>query len=290
VTLLVAARSSVLAPTGAGRREGAASLARASVEPGSFHRRGSLPRVALSELSRSEGARLEQGQQGITGFDDGGELPGLVLTRPQPALAGLIASRTSEASGRHELACKATVLGWSMGGLIAQVIAIRHPDFAKPAIVIGAVPPGPTPTPTEQLFATTARKPVYEFEDQVTLFFTQSDASRKAARRSLDRIAARTVDRESQVSVAAYTNQTTAIKGFHENLDALAKIEATDIPILVLNGNQDIANPVDNWYALGARARSAEIHVFLDAAHRSLHQFPERTAEEVHSFIHAHGG
>jgi len=185
---------------------------------------------------------------------------------------------------------KAAVLGWSMGGLIAQEVAIRHPDFSRQAIVIGAVPPGPTPTPTQQLFATTARKPVYSFEDQVTLFFTQSDASRKAAQRSLDRIAARTVDREPPVSVTAYTNQTAAIKGFHEDLDALAKIEATDVPILVLNGNQDIANPVDNWYALGAKARSAEIHVFPDAAHGSLHQLPERTAEEISNFIRAHGG
>ncbi len=185
---------------------------------------------------------------------------------------------------------KAAVLGWSMGGLIAQEVAIRHPDFARQAIVIGAVPPGPTPMPTQQLFATTARKPVYSFEDQVTLFFTQSDASRKSARRSLDRMAARTVDREAPVSVAAYTSQTAAIKGFHEDRDALAKIEAADVPILVLNGNQDIANPVDNWYALGAKARSAEIHVFPDAAHGSLHQFPERTAEEVNNFIRSHGG
>src|SRR5258708_17730402 len=119
---------------------------------------------------------------------------------------------------------KATVLGWSMGGLIAQVIAIRHPDFAKRAIVIGAVPPGPTLTPTQQLFATTARKPVYEFEDQVTLFFTQSDASRIAARRCLDRIAARTLDSAPQHSVAANSNQTIAIKDIHDNPDTLARI------------------------------------------------------------------
>jgi pimeloyl-ACP methyl ester carboxylesterase len=183
---------------------------------------------------------------------------------------------------------KASVLGWSMGGLIAQEIAIRHPDFARQAIVIGAVPPGPTPVPTQPLFSMTARKPVYDFEDQVTLFFTQSEASRKAAQRSLDRIAARTVDREPPVSIAAYTNQTAAIRSFHEDLDALAKIEATDVPILVLNGNQDIANPVENWYALGAKARSAEIHVFPDAGHGSHHQFPERAAEEINNFIRAH--
>jgi pimeloyl-ACP methyl ester carboxylesterase len=183
---------------------------------------------------------------------------------------------------------RAAVLGWSMGGLIAQEIAIRHADFARQAIVIGAVPPGPTPVPTQHVFATTARKPAYDFEDQVTLFFTQSQASREAARRSLDRIAARTIDREPAVSVAAYTNQTAAIKTFHEDLEALAKIEATDVPLLVLNGNQDIANAVENWYALGAKARSAEIHVFPDAAHASHHQFPERAAEEINSFIRAH--
>jgi pimeloyl-ACP methyl ester carboxylesterase len=185
---------------------------------------------------------------------------------------------------------RTSVLGWSMGGLTAQEIVIKYPEFALSGIVIGAVPPGPTPSPTEPVFSTTARKPVYSYEDQVTLFFTQSDASRNAAQRSLDRIAARTVDREPPVSVAAYTNQTAAIRAFHEDVEALAKVEATDIPLLVLNGNQDIANPVANWYALGAKARSAEIHVFPDAAHGSLHQLPERAAEEINAFIRAHGG
>ncbi len=56
--------------------------------------------------------------------------------------------------------------------------------------------------------------------------------------------------------------------------------------ILVLNGNQDIiANPVDNRYALGAEGPlRRRFTCSPDAAHGSLHQFPERTAEEVNSF------
>ncbi len=125
---------------------------------------------------------------------------------------------------------KAAMLGWSMGGLTAQEVVIRYPEFTTEAIIIG-------------------------------------------------------------VSVAAFTNQTAAIKKFHEDKDNdLAKIEATSVPLLILNGNQDIANSVENWYALGGKARSAEIHVFPDAAHASLHQYPERAAEVINNFIRAHEG
>jgi pimeloyl-ACP methyl ester carboxylesterase len=186
---------------------------------------------------------------------------------------------------------KAAVVGWSMGGMTAQLMAVRHPEFTTASVVIGAAPPGPQPFPLTKEFLNAAVKPTYSFEDQITLFFTNSKESRAAAKKSLDRIASRKNDLEPQVSTEAWHTQNNAIEAFHADKEGnLRKVEQSRVPLLVMNGNQDASNAIDNWYALGAsKIENAEFHVFPDSAHASMHQYPERAAQEINAFLASKG-
>src|SRR3954463_2773360 len=91
--------------------------------------------------------------------------------------------------------------GWSLGGIAAQVALALFPDRISHAVLLATTPPGQLVKQAEQLFFDTASKPTTDFEDEVTIFFEPaSEASRKAARASRERIAQRT-DRGDDVPV-----------------------------------------------------------------------------------------
>ena len=74
----------------------------------------------------------------------------------------------------------------------AQVLVSKHPAFVSQAVLV---------------FLETMVKPVYNFDDPVQLFFSQSEAGRQSARSSLARIASRQIDRDPAVTEANYTRQ-----------------------------------------------------------------------------------
>ncbi len=184
---------------------------------------------------------------------------------------------------------KAAIVGWSLGGMQAQVLLSKYPDFVTHAIVIGALPPGRPAVPPKPVFLEVSTKPSFTFDDVVTLFFANSDSSRETAKRSLDRMAKRKIDREPEMPKEKWINQSMSIGSYLEDRENhLERLKATNIPILVIDGNQDIACPIENWYALGANVKSAELTVFPDAGHGSQHQYPERTGVLINNFIAAH--
>jgi hypothetical protein len=83
-------------------------------------------------------------------------------------------------------------VGWSMGGMVAQALAVRHPGMVRRLVLDAATPPGnPDLVRPSDAWVRVAVKPTYSFEDVVRLFYTQSRASRAAAAASEARIAAR---------------------------------------------------------------------------------------------------
>ena len=74
------------------------------------------------------------------------------------------------------------VLGWSLGGIVAQIALAAAPGRFTHAALMGTTPPGPIVKRAEPLFAQLATKPVNDAEDQIALFFEPaSEASRAAA-------------------------------------------------------------------------------------------------------------
>lgn len=178
--------------------------------------------------------------------------------------------------------------GWSIGGIAAQIALTLYGEKVSHAVLIGTTPPGPMPKPAEQLFYDTASIEAITLEHETILFFEPRSAeSREAARRSVERIAARTEGRSPEVPIA-FARATLA--GDHSGpvfpapaiLEALQK---TTLPILHLGGDHDIIFPVENWYALNQRLPTVQLLTYPSAGHGPQHQYPEASAEHIASFV-----
>lgn len=179
------------------------------------------------------------------------------------------------------------VLGWSFGGLVAQVAAFSYPDLFKQAILVGTGPSGKREVPLEQAFLDAALKPVNDFEDEIVLFFEpKSEASKLAAKASHDRIAKR-------LDVSKIPSQMDVFQLYFQNSAGLAedplnfreKFKTTTIPILIICGDHDIAFDIKNWYPLIGEMSTGQLIVFPQTGHAPQHEHVELVVNYIESFL-----
>jgi pimeloyl-ACP methyl ester carboxylesterase len=170
------------------------------------------------------------------------------------------------------------LFGFSMGGYVAQQIAVDRPELVRRLVLVGTGPRGgdgmdqlaPEVAP---LFGT-----VYDPQDLMWLpiFFSPSEASQAAGRRFLDRIRTRTEDRDAPVSEATVAAHLAAAREWGAaapgSFDYLKEIAH---PTLVVNGSNDIVVPTVNSYLIQQNLPNAELILFPDSNHGSHFQFAD---------------
>lgn len=182
---------------------------------------------------------------------------------------------------------KIIVLGWSLGGLVAQTVTTQYPELVSHAILIGAGPPGKDTGAPERAFWDRALKPVNDLDDGYVLFFEpKSETSKNAGLLSFGRIAKRTEDLDTFVSEECYRNQRKAIEDFREDkYDTLEKLKGSKTPILVLMGDHDICFHVSDWTHLIGELPSIQLITMPQAGHGVQHQYPDLAAKYITAFI-----
>jgi pimeloyl-ACP methyl ester carboxylesterase len=180
------------------------------------------------------------------------------------------------------------LFGFSMGGYVAQQIAIDRPELVRRSILVGTGPRGgkgmaQLAPDTAPLFGK-----VYDPQDLMWLpiFFSPSDESQAAGRRFLERIRARTEDRDVPVSQATVAAHSAAAREWGApspgSLDYLKRIHH---PTLVVNGSNDIVVPTVNSYILQQNLPDAELVLVPDSNHGSHFQFTEQFNQYVTDFL-----
>ncbi len=180
------------------------------------------------------------------------------------------------------------LFGFSMGGYVAQQITVDRPELVRRLILVGTGPRGGDDMDrlaagVEPLFET-----VYDPQDLMWLpiFFSASQASQAAGRRFLDRIRARTQDRDAPVSEATVAAHSAAARewgaGAPGSFDYLKDISH---PALVVNGSHDIVVPTVNSYILQQNLPNAELILFPDSNHGSQFQFTELFNRYLADFV-----
>lgn len=187
------------------------------------------------------------------------------------------------------------LLGWSMGGFTAQVVAINHPDLVRKAILVGTGPAASsdTPGPKEGVFdvATKAARDdgvtTYADGDRAYLFFSDEPKSAALAQASFQRIDSARRDNEPVTGQEVMAAQTAAIQDFWFNAqnDHFAGLSRISDPVLIINGDNDAFFTVGAQDVLLSQIPDAQLAILPAAGHGPQHQYPELVAQMIGDFL-----
>jgi pimeloyl-ACP methyl ester carboxylesterase len=179
------------------------------------------------------------------------------------------------------------LVGHSMGGLVAQEVALARPDLVRRLVLVGTGPRGgegigALPAWVAELFT---RK--YERQEDMWLpiLFAPTPASQAAGRAYVERIAAR-ADRDAPVSDQSIAAQGAALAAYGAAKDpGYAHLKGLTLPVLVVNGSDDIVVPTINSYILQQFLPDAELILYPDANHGAHFQYPELFVRHARIFL-----
>ena len=180
------------------------------------------------------------------------------------------------------------VLGFSLGGLVAQELTLAEPKLVRRLVLVGTGPRSgegmSSLTPeAQEIFGATYDEPDHLW---LNVFFTPSERSQAAGREYLKRFRLRTKDRDPEVSDKVAPAQ----------IEALAKwgvprenpydyLKALRQPTLVVNGGADVIIYSVNSFILQQHIPNAQLILYPDANHGAQYQYPELFVRHVSMFL-----
>jgi pimeloyl-ACP methyl ester carboxylesterase len=177
------------------------------------------------------------------------------------------------------------LFGFSMGGMIAQVIAHEQPRLVRKMIIAGTGPAGGEGIEkvTRITYLDTARGLLTRRDPKEFLFFTRTPNGRRAAKEFLARLEERTNDRDKAISVRSFRAQLKAIHRWGRQTPA--DLTSIHQPVLVLNGESDRMVPTTNTVDLDRRLPNSQLVVYPDAGHGGVFQFHEDFVKRALEFL-----
>ena len=178
------------------------------------------------------------------------------------------------------------LLGYSLGGCVAQQMAAEHGPLVRKLILVGTAPRGGE----EHLLA--VLKEAFSRSEtpdpRLPLFFTRSAASQAAGKAFLKRVYTRTEDRDIDSGSAVTDPQAKALITWCATPDPEHTIlRAITQPALVVSGSSDTMLPADNAYTMFKALSNAQLVLYPDSGHGALFQHHEFFVSHVGTFLNS---
>lgn len=185
---------------------------------------------------------------------------------------------------------KVNLLGFSLGGFVAQDIVLKAPDLVSQLILTGTGPAGGTGIDqVGKVSWPLIVKGVLTLRDPKSyLFFTSTANGRLAAKAFLKRLKERKLNRDKGPTPSAMLRQLKAIKAWGKQTpQALERIR---IPVLIANGDNDIMVPTVNSRDMAKRIPSSQLLIYKDAGHGGIFQYHGEFVLSALTFLNAQLG
>jgi pimeloyl-ACP methyl ester carboxylesterase len=179
------------------------------------------------------------------------------------------------------------VLGFSLGGYVAQELVLIRPRLVRRLVLAGTGPQGGEDMHgfTDEIFEHGTHDEIAP-EDILTLFFARSGTSVAKGREFIQRIFTRTEDRDATPALEVRDAQMDAVTTWGiPDATRLNRLAGITQPVLVANGDNDRMVGTKNSYLLAERLPNARLKIYPDAAHAFLFQYPVEFAGEVDRFL-----
>ena len=178
---------------------------------------------------------------------------------------------------------RTSVLGWSMGGFIAQTLAAEYPDCVDKLILLATAPGGTnadlaSPAVWSQLIDTSTT-PHEQVRRLLSLLFPASVAERFYRQFGDIMAAAR-----AQLSPGLLQRQAAAMAAWHRNTVA-NRLQQIRVPVLIATGTEDVVIPPSNALKLVNAIPGAWLAQFPRSGHAFIAQYPHALAELINSFL-----
>jgi pimeloyl-ACP methyl ester carboxylesterase len=165
------------------------------------------------------------------------------------------------------------VLGFSIGGYIAQAFTLRFPDLVRRLVLVGTAPRGGEQQGTHPDIPRWPEISCRAAKTFWVLFFEPSETSQAAGEALWERRHQRTADVDPPSAEQTMKAQTAAVQSWRKQHGTPnAELEEIKQPTFVVNGRHDIMVPTINSYILSQHIPTAELISYPDSAHGSLFQ------------------
>ena len=181
------------------------------------------------------------------------------------------------------------LLGFSIGSFVAQQIALTRPAIVRRLVLASSAPQGAAGMhgwAPEVIGA--IGTPETSPEEYLGVFFASSPSSRKAGQEALQRMYARTEDRDTATTWATRQAQYDAVCtwGIPDH-GRLQRLSCLQMPVFVANGDSDPMILPHYSHLLAGLIPQARVKIYPDAAHGFLFQHYAEFARDVDGFLTA---
>jgi pimeloyl-ACP methyl ester carboxylesterase len=178
------------------------------------------------------------------------------------------------------------LLGFSIGGFVAQEVTLLRPTLVRRLVLAATGPKGAPGMHGWRTDIATAARGESKPENLLYIMFSPSPTSQAKGVEFLGRFIERHEDRDTPTTDAARDAQYDAIVewGIPDH-GALQRLTGIGCPTLIVQGDGDRMIPPKVSHLLAGLIPNAEIRIYPDAAHGFLFQYPADVARNISDFL-----